>query len=186
MEVPVSIGISARHIHLTKESYELLFDEELTKKNDLNQIGQFAANETVTISTPKGQLENVRIVGPFREYNQVEIAASDARVLGIEPPVRRSGDVLGAAMVTVSTPKGQITLTNCIIANRHVHMNPAKALELGLRDKDLVDLRIEQGKRGIIELEVIVTDNGYFEVHLDTDDANAFLIKSGSRETLII
>lgn len=186
MEVPVNIGISARHIHLTKETYAKLFDHELTKKKDLNQIGQFAANETVTLKTNYGKLENVRIVGPFREYNQIEIAASDARILGINPPVRRSGEALGAASVTVETAKDKIDLPNCIIANRHVHMNPAKAFELGLRDKDLVELRIENGKRGIIELEVVVTDNGYFEVHLDTDDANAFLIESGSEETLII
>lgn len=184
MEVPVSIAISNHHIHLTKETYELLFDEELTKKKDLNQIGQFASNQTVTIKTDKGSLENVRIVGPFRDYNQVEIASSDAYKLGINPPVRRSGEVEGAALITIVTKKGEVTLDNCIIANRHVHMNPKKALELGLMDKDMVKLVIDGEKSGVIDVEVTVTDNGYFEVHLDMDDANAFLLNQESRGIL--
>lgn len=186
MEVPVSIAISNRHLHLTKETYELLFDEELTKKKDLNQIGQFASNQTVTIKTEKGILENVRIVGPFREYNQIEIASSDAYQLGINPPVRRSGEVEGAATVTLITNKGEVTLDNCIIANRHVHMNPSKAQELGLMDKDIVELVIDGEKKGVIELEVTVTDNGFFEVHLDMDDANAFLLDKNSQGILKI
>ena len=186
MEVNVSVGISARHIHLTKENYAKLFDHEMTKKADLNQIGQFAANETVTIKTSKGELKNVRIVGPCREYNQVEIAASDARVLGIDPPVRRSGESSGAAVVEVITEKGKIELDNCIIANRHVHMNPKKAEELGVVNRELLTLEIDGTKKGNLEVEVVVTDNGYFEVHLDTDDANAFLLKSGVQEKLII
>ncbi len=186
MKVEVSIGISNRHIHLTKETYELLFTEELTKKADLNQIGQFAANQTVNVKTPKGTLENVRIVGPFRPYNQLEIAKSDARKLGIEPPVRRSGEVNGAAKVIIETSKDSLEIDSCIIANRHVHMNPKKAQELGLINKDIVLLRLEGEKSGTLELEVTVTDNGYFEVHLDTDDANAFLLDKGSKGTLII
>lgn len=186
MQVKVSIGISSRHLHLTKETYELLFDEELTKKRDLNQIGQFAANQTVTIKTEKGTFENVRIVGPFRSYNQIEISHSDALKLGIEPPVRRSGDVQDGAVVTVVTNKGEVTLPNCIIANRHVHMNPKKAEELGVVNKDILTLALDGEKSGIIDVEVTVTDNGYFEVHLDTDDANAFILQNGSEGILNI
>lgn len=186
METKVSIGISNRHIHLTKETYDLLFDEELTKKSDLNQIGQFAAEQRVTIETPEGILENVRIVGPFRKYNQLEISKSDARKLKIEPPVRRSGETQGAAAVKVKTPKKTIMLDCCIIANRHVHMNPEKALELGVVNKEIVSLQLAGAKSGLIDVEVTVTDNGYFEVHLDTDDANAFLLENGSEGTLII
>lgn len=186
MEVPVSIGISNRHIHLTKETYELLFDQELTKKVSLNQIGQFAANECVKVVTSQGQIDNVRIVGPFRSYNQLEISASDARKLGLNPPIRRSGEASGAAIVTIETPKAKLEIDNCIIANRHVHMNPDKAKELGLVNHELISLKIDGEKSGIIDLEVTITDNGYFEVHLDTDDANAFLLKNGSIEKLII
>lgn len=186
MEVNVSIGISNRHIHLTKETYELLFDEPLTKKADLNQIGQFSANQTVRIKTPEGTFENVRIVGPFRSYNQLEIAHSDARKLGLKPPVRRSGEVAGTPEVIVETAKNSLTIACAIIANRHVHMNPQKAQELGVSNGDKLKLQLEGEKSGVIDIEATVTDNGYFEVHLDTDDANAFLLENGSEGKLII
>ncbi len=186
MEIPVKIMISNRHVHLTEETYYKLFDEELTKYKDLNQIGQFAANQKLTIKTAAGEFENVRIVGPFRSYNQIEIAASDARKLKINPPVRRSGEVEGAAEVELVTPKATIKLANCIIANRHVHFNPKQAEELGIRHKDNLELQIDGIKRGTIDLEASVTDNGYFEVHLDIDDANAFLLENGTEATLII
>ncbi len=186
MEIEVSIGISARHLHLNKETYAKLFDHELTVKNYLNQVGQFAANETVTLLTSKGKFENVRIIGPLRDYNQIEISASDARFLGIEPPVRRSGEVFKAALITIETSKGSVTLDNCIIANRHVHMNPQKAEELKVVNKEIVSLKLAGEKSGVIDVEVTVTDNGYFEVHLDTDDANAFLLQNGSKGILKI
>ncbi len=186
MEVEVSIGISARHLHLNAETYAKLFDHDLTVKSNLNQIGQFAANETVTLKSPKGTIENVRIIGPLRNYNQVEISMTDARKLGLNPPVRRSGDVAYAEKITVETPKGSVDLDNCIIANRHVHMNPEKASELGVVNRDILSLEIDNEKRGIIDVEVTITDNGYFEVHLDTDDANAFLLQNGSKGKLKI
>ena len=179
MEEKVSIMISARHLHLTKEVYDKLFDHELTKAKDLNQMGQFAANEKVTIKTDKGFFENVRIVGPLRDYNQVEISRSDARTLGINPPVRESGNLDGAETVTIITDKGEVTLPCCIIANRHVHMPPKKAQELGINNGDSLKLAIPTIKRGIVEVFAKVSDDGYFEAHLDTDDANAFLIDSG-------
>ena len=140
----VSINISARHVHLTKEAHAKLFDHDLTVRNPLNQIGQFAANETVTIKTANGVFENVRIIGPLRSYNQVEISASDARKLGIHPPVRKSGHLDGAEMVTILTPKGEITESCCIIADRHVHMNPSKAKDLGVVDDEILKLHIIQ------------------------------------------
>ena len=175
----VSINISARHVHLTKEAHAKLFDHDLTVRNPLNQIGQFAANETVTIKTANGVFENVRIIGPLRSYNQVEVSKSDARKLGINPPVRRSGDLNGAEEITIITNKGEVTSNCCIIADRHVHMNPDKAKELGVIDDEILKLHINGEKPGIIDVKAKVSDDGYYEVHLDTDDSNAFLSTPG-------
>lgn len=179
MEEKVSINISARHVHLTRDAHAKLFDHDLTVRNPLNQVGQFAANETVTIKTDKGVFENVRIIGPLRSYNQVEISMTDARKLGVRPPVRKSGHLDGAEVVTICTEKGEITEACCIIADRHVHMNPAKAQELGVVDDEVLKLSIPGDKSGVIDVHAKVSDDGYYEVHLDTDDANAFLINPG-------
>lgn len=184
MEEKVSMNISARHVHLTKEAHAKLFEHDLTVRNPLNQVGQFAANETVTVKTDKGVFENVRIIGPLRSYNQVELSMTDARKLGIKPPVRKSGNLNGAEMVTIATEKGEITEACCIIADRHVHMNPAKAQELGVVDDEVLKLAIPGDKSGVIDVHAKVSDDGYYEVHLDTDDANAFLINPGDIGTL--
>lgn len=184
MEEKVSMNISARHVHLTKEAHAKLFDHDLTVRNPLNQVGQFAANETVTVKTDKGVFENVRIIGPLRSYNQVELSMTDARKLGIKPPVRKSGNLNGAEMVTIATEKGEITEACCIIADRHVHMNPAKAQELGVVDDEVLKLAIPGDKSGVIDVHAKVSDDGYYEVHLDTDDANAFLINPGDIGTI--
>ena len=184
MEEKVSMNISARHVHLTKEAHAKLFEHDLTVRNPLNQVGQFAANETVTVKTDKGVFENVRIIGPLRSYNQVELSMTDARKLGIKPPVRKSGNLNGAEMVTIATEKGKITEACCIIADRHVHMNPAKAQELGVVDDEVLKLAIPGDKSGVIDVHAKVSDDGYYEVHLDTDDANAFLINPGDIGTI--
>ena len=185
MEERVSINISARHIHLNKETYDMLFDHELTVLKPLNQIGQFAANECVSISTPKGSFEKVRIVGPLRSYNQCEVSKSDARILGLNPPVRESGNLEGAETITIKTDKNEITLPCCIIANRHVHMTPEQAKKMGITNGEGLKLAIPTIKRGVIEVFAKVSDDGYFEVHLDTDDANAFLIDKDQIGVLI-
>lgn len=186
MKVPVKIGISARHVHLTKETYDLLFDKELTVKNPLNQVGQFAANETVTLKNEFYEIKNVRIIGPLRSYDQVEISASDARLFKLNPPVRTSGDLVEAEKITIETPKGQVQVAGVIIANRHVHFSPEDAEKFGVVDKEPLKLAINGEKSGEIDVVAKVSSDGYFEVHLDTDDANAFLLKSGEEETLII
>lgn len=185
-KIDVSIGISARHIHLKKETYVKLFNKELTVKNPLNQPGQFAANETVTLKTEKGCIENVRIVGPLRDYDQVEISAYDARVLGLEPPVKRSGDLDKACEVKVCTSLDEVTIKGCIIPERHVHMSEEKALELGVQDKQNLKLEIPGYRSGVVDVKVKIEKDGFFEVHLDTDDANAFLIKKDTIGKLII
>ncbi|MBE6139928.1 MAG: propanediol utilization protein [Firmicutes bacterium] len=186
MEIDVQVGISARHVHLKEETYYKLFDKPLTKKNDLNQLGQFAANETVKIRTSQNVFENVRIIGPLREYDQIEISKSDARILGINPPVRKSGDVLNSEKVILETAKDSVEIEGCIIADRHVHMNEKKALELGLYDNEIIKLKIEGEKSGIIDAFVKISENGFFEVHLDTDDANANLLQNNDLVKIVL
>lgn len=177
----VKIGVSNRHVHLTQEVYEKLFDKlELSKRNDLNQPLEFASNEIVTIKTSKNIIENVRILGPFRNYNQVEISKTDAYKLGINPPVRKSGDLENSESLIVIGPKGEIELKNStIIAQRHLHISKAAALENNLSDNDLLKLIVINGKGGVMLCNVKISDEAFLELHLDTDDANAFLLKSG-------
>ena len=174
------IAVSNRHLHLTKEVYDQLFDEPLSIKRPLNQIGELASFQTVTLKTEKAEIPNVRLIGPLRKYNQVEISKSDAYVLGLNPPVRQSGDLEDSETITIVGPKGEVTLHDaCIQAERHVHMNPQKAKELGLKNEDLVKLIIDNDKGGIMEAFVKVSDNGFYEIHIDKDDANCFLLKTG-------
>lgn len=183
----VKVGVSNRHVHLTKETYYKLFDFALTKKSDLNQIGQFAANETVDLISGDNIIEHVRIVGPFRSYNQVEISKTDAYKLKLNPPVRTSGDLSGSEHITLRTEKASITLDEgCIIADRHVHFNTNEADKYHVRDKDKLKIHILGEKRGTIEAFAKVSDDGFFELHLDTDDANAFLLKHGDEVVLEI
>lgn len=179
MENNVVINISARHIHLTKESIDILFGHDLNVKKKLNQVGQFAACEVVSLKNGDKVIENVRVVGPARSCNQVEISASDARFLSINPPVRESGNLKDAATITIATQKGEITGNFAIIAKRHVHFSPSDAKLYGILDKDILFLSIKNEKDGIIKVEAKVSNDGFYEAHLDTDDANAFLIKSG-------
>lgn len=179
MEEKVSINISARHLHLTKENIDKLFGQPLHIKRMLNQVGDYAAQEVVTIRNGDKKIENVRVIGPERNYNQVEISACDARLLGLKPPVRKSGNLSGAEMITIETDKGSITGNYAIIAERHVHFSPADALKCGVDEDEVLKLEIGGIKKGEIEVRAKISDNGFFEVHLDTDDANAFLITPG-------
>lgn len=179
MEEKVSINISARHVHLTKETVNELFGHDLHIKKSLNQIGQYAAEETVTIRNEENVIKNVRVVGPERNYNQVEISAYDARLLGVKSPVKRSGDLNGATQITIETDKGSVTGNFAIIAERHVHISSTDAQKLGIVDKEILKLKIGGVKPGEVEVHAKVTNDAFFEVHLDTDDANAFLITPG-------
>ena len=174
------IAVSNRHVHLTKEVYDQLFDEPISIKRPLNQIGEFASFETVTLKTEKAEIPNVRVIGPLRKYNQVEISRTDAYQLGLNPPVRQSGDLEDSETITLIGPKGEITLNDaCIQAERHVHMNERKAKELGLKHEDMVHIIVDNDKGGVMDAFVKVSDNGYFEIHIDKDDANCFLLKTG-------
>ena len=186
MIIKVPIGVSARHVHLTKETYNKLFDSDLSYRNSLTQPNQFASNEIVTLKGNTEEIKKARVLGPLRSYDQVEISKSDARILGLNPPVRRSGDLLGAEEITLITPKRSVKVNACIIPNRHLHINEKYAKELGLKDNDIVKLSINGIKSGVIDCFVKVSADATFEVHLDTDDANAFLINNGDEGTLIL
>lgn len=181
MTVPV--GVSARHIHLTKEDVETLFGAgyELTKKKEL-MGGQFAANEQCTIVGLKLRaIENVRILGPVRSKSQVEISATDARTLGVNAPLRQSGDVAGSAPVALVGPKGVVYLKEgCIVAARHIHMTPAEAAAASLNDGDYVSVRMGNERGAVLDNVKIRVDESFsLEMHIDTDEANACQVKQG-------
>ena len=185
----VNIGVSARHVHLSRNDLDILFgkDYELTEKAPLSQPGQFACNEQVTIEGEKGSIERVRILGPLRSKTQVEITKTDSFKLGVKPPVRNSGDLDGASSITIIGPKGKVTVDAAIIASRHVHATKEDAKKYGFEGKEFVSLKVGGEKPGILEnVYVRISDSFVYEVHLDTDDANAFLIKNGDEAELIV
>ena len=178
----VSIGVSNRHVHLTKEDLNILFGEdfELEKRNDLTQQGQFASTSLVTLKTQKAEINNVRVLGPVRNYTQVEISRTDAYHLGINPPVRNSGDLSDSSLITIIGPKGSIEVNACIIATRHIHLTKEHLKAYNLEGKETVNVKLNGEKGGIItNVYLKVSDEAFFELHLDTDDANAHLIKNG-------
>lgn len=179
----ITVGISNRHVHVTKETLEILFgkDYQLQELKPINQPGQYASTDCVTIQTEKGTIENVRILGPTRKYNQVEISKTDAFKLGVNPPIRESGDLEGSSPITIIGPKGSISLEEgCIIADRHIHITPSQVKEYGLENITEVSVLIDGIKGGTLNhVRLKVDEASYFEIHLDTDDANAHLLKNG-------
>ncbi|MCL2644353.1 MAG: phosphate propanoyltransferase [Betaproteobacteria bacterium] len=177
MGYKVPIGISNKHLHLSEQDLATLFGEgyKLTPYKELVQPGQYAAHEQVDILGPKGSLKNIRIIGPTRPQTQVEVSLTDARALGIDPPVRESGKLESSPSVKLVGPKGEVELkSGAIVALRHIHLSPEQAREAGLQDKDLVDVKIS-GKRPLIFEDVLIrSGEGHFrEFHIDTDEANA-------------
>ncbi len=185
----VKIGISNHHVHLTQKDLETLFgsDYKLNKIADLNQPGQFVTDSFVCIKTDKSTIEKVRVLGPVRNYTQIEISKTDSYHLGINPPVRDSGDLDGSEIVTLIGPKGQIKTNGCIIATRHIHILMEDAIKLGLDKYDKVSVKIGKEKSSIInDVHIKISDKSYYEMHLDTDDANACLLKNGDIGEIII
>jgi len=172
------IKVSGRHLHISKADLAALFgsDHKLTKIRPVDQPGQFACAETVTIKSKDGELKNLRIVGPEREATQVEITKTEAYQLKINPPIKSSISAKGknGAMVELIGPKGRIKRESAIIARRHLHLNPKQAKELGFKDQDLFDLKIE-GERAVIFKDILVRVAEEYNkaVHIDTDEANA-------------
>ncbi len=178
MEKKILVETSARHVHLTEEAIEILFGKgaKLTNKKDLSQPGQFACEERVTLVGPKKSIPGVSILGPARSAIQVEISFTDARTLGVTPPVRESGDIKGSAGCTIVGPAGEITIEEgVIVAKRHIHLTPEEAEGFGLADKQIVCVRIDSDGRKTIYGDVVVRVSSKFAaaMHIDTDESNA-------------
>jgi putative phosphotransacetylase len=191
----IPLGISNRHIHLTSKTFQLLFGETASFESmrPLYQPGEFASVHTLTIVGPKlRSIPGVRILGPLRNYDQVEVSLTDAVFLGIDPPVTNSGNLKEAAPLTLVGPKGSVYIERCaIVANRHLHMTTSDAAQLGVKEGDYCKVRIGGEKPTVFENVLVRTnDNWKIQIHLDTDDANAanvreetfveFLGKSGT------
>ena len=187
----VTVGISARHVHVTREHLEILYGAgyQLTNKKDLSQPGQFASNETVDVVTEKSTFKNVRILGPERSKSQVEVSMSDAMKLGLKNiPVRDSGDLAGTPGAKLVGPKGEVELKEgVIVASRHIHMTPAEAATFGVKDKDTVKVRCG-GERGLVFENVLIRVHEQYalEMHVDTDEGNAALCKNGDQLEVIV
>ena len=172
------VETSARHIHVTQQTLETLFGagHQLTNKKDLSQPGQYACEEKVTLVGPKGQLK-VSILGPVRPADQVELSFTDARTLGLAGvPVKESGEVAGTPGIKLVGPCGEVEITEGVmIAKRHIHMTPEDAAEMGLEDKQIVSVKIENGSRSTIFGDTVVRVSPKFALamHIDTDEANA-------------
>jgi acetate kinase len=174
---PIPIGVSVRHVHLSRADCDALFGEgyELTRRRDVTQPGQFVTRETVDLIGPKGEVTGVAIINPLRKETQVEVARTDAMRLGIDPPLRESGKLAGTPGIKLRGPKGEIQISHgVILAHRHVHMHPDDAKKFGVADKDVIQVRAE-GDREMTMGDVIVRVSPSYslDLHLDTDEANA-------------
>ncbi|MEO8467844.1 MAG: phosphate propanoyltransferase [Gammaproteobacteria bacterium] len=174
----VPVAVSARHVHLTESTIEKLFGSgyRLHAEAPLSQPGQYAAQETIALVGPRGRLENVRILGPPRNEDQIELSGSDEHVLGLSAPLRLSGDLADTPGIVLEGPAGRVTLTHgAICALRHIHMNPTDALHFGVHDRDVVDVAIDSAGRDVVFGDVVVRVSPHYrlELHLDTDEGNA-------------
>jgi len=185
----VPVGISMRHIHLSRREVDALFGRtyQLTPLRPLSQPGQFACQECLDVIGPKGVLHKVRILGPERPQAQVELAQTDCRTIGVKAPVRASGNVEGTPGVLLQGPRGVLSLPQgVIIADRHLHMSTAQAAAFGLKDGDTVRIQVGGGKPGILDGVLVRAGDQYeLDLHLDTDDANAFQLKQGQLVTVL-
>ncbi|MNI03673.1 Phosphate propanoyltransferase [compost metagenome] len=185
----VPIGVSARHIHVSKEHIEILFGAgyELKVLKDLSQPGQYAAEETVAVIGPKGKFDKVRILGPARSQTQLEISRTDAFSLGINPPVRESGQIEGTPGIKVVGPQGEVDIEQgVIIAARHIHLHTSDAKAWGIRDKQQLRVKLS-GERPLIFLDVLarVSDQYALDMHIDTDEGNAAGVKTGDSAEIL-
>lgn len=187
MNIDMNVGISNRHVHLTEDDFKKLFNnKELEAVKYLNQPGQFASNLKVTIKTEKSEISGVRVLGPLRDYTQVEISKTDAYKLGLNPPVRESGNLKGSEDITI-IGDNEITLKECtIIATRHIHASKEDLVKYNLEASKKYKVKINGEKGGIINnVSIKVSDKAFFEMHLDTDDGNGHLLKCGDTATII-
>ncbi|MBR4537875.1 MAG: phosphate propanoyltransferase [Clostridia bacterium] len=186
------VETSARHVHVTQETLEILFGagHTLTPIKNLSQPGQFASEEQVDVVGPKNTIKRVRILGPVRPENQVELALTDARSIGVTAPVRESGDVAGSGACKLVGPCGEVELTQGVIAaKRHIHMTPEDAATFGVKDKDVVSVKVIPPVKGreLVFGEVVVRVSPKFSLamHIDTDESNAACAVNGTMGEII-
>ena len=185
----IPIGVSGRHVHLCRLHMDILFGKgsELNPKKEL-MGGQFAALECVALVGKNYKtIPNVRVLGPLRQSSQVEISKTDSFTLGLSAPIRDSGDTKNSAPITLIGPYGAINLSEgCIIARRHIHMPPGDAVKFCVKDKDIVRIKTEGVRSGIFDSVLIRVDESFtLEMHIDTDEANAFDISTNNRAIII-
>lgn len=189
MENKLPIALSNRHVHLSQEDLDILFGEgyELTKMKDLSQPGQFACDEKIDIVGPKGTIKGVRILGPVRPDTQLEISVTDAFKLGVSPEVRNSGEIDNTPGGKLVGPKGEVEIDKgLIVAARHIHMHTSDGEKFGVKDKDMVKIKID-GPRGLEFDNVLVRvhDTYALEMHVDIEEGNAAGVKNGELVELI-
>ena len=177
----IPLEASGRHVHVTREQALKLFGHDLTEKRPLSQPGQYLCNERVAVVGPKGEFQNVAVLGPARKEAQVEISLTDGRTLGVTPPVRLSGDVRNTPGIRLVGPQGQVELESGVIAaKRHIHMSPEDAKNFGVIDGQEVSLKTYTGRQLIFEnVPVRVRPDFATYAHLDYDEANACGMKDG-------
>ena len=186
------VETSARHVHVTQETLEILFGagHTLTPIKNLSQPGQFASEEQVDVVGPKNTIKRVRILGPVRPENQVELALTDARSIGVTAPVRESGDVAGSGACKLVGPCGEVELTQGVIAaKRHIQMTPEDAAVFGVKDKDIVSVKVIPPVEGraLIFGDVVVRVSPKFSLamHIDTDESNAACAVNGTMGEIV-
>ena len=189
MNRKIKIEVSARHIHLKKSDFEKLFGvgAELTVLTKLSQPRMFAANETVSIKNENFQIDSLRIVGPLRDYTQIELSKTEARKFKIDPPLRRSGDIENSPGIVIVGPKGKVEISDgVIIAKRHIHMTPKDAGEINVKDGDLLKVKTEEERGLIFENVMARVDKDFLlAMHIDTDEGNAgWIERCGEGEIL--
>jgi len=179
----IPIEASGRHIHLRREHVEILFgkDYEMKSRKELSQPGQYQCEERVTLIGPKGVIENVAVLGPERDRTQVEISKTDSRQLGLNPPVRDSGDLNGSETIYISTKKAVVKAKeSVIVAKKHIHMTNEDVLRLKLKDEDTVNVRVKSDRPIVFEDVVIrISDKYKLSMHIDFDEANASSFENG-------
>lgn len=187
---PIPIAVSARHLHLCADSFRILFGEGRapTRLKDISQPGQFACEEKVNLIGPRGRIDGVRLLGPLRPRDQVEVSRTDEFKLGIDAPIRDSGNVAGSAAIVLEGPAGKLELKEGLIcAKRHIHMAPIDAERFGVADGDEVEVALAGGPRDLTFGDVLVRVSPKYvlEMHIDTDEANAAELDQGARGELV-
>ncbi len=188
-KMPFVVNVSNRHFHCTKETFEKLFGAGALPTNirDLIQPGQYACRETVTLKGTKGEIKKVRLIAPFRSYDQIELSRTDCHTLGIDAPVRDSGNVKGSAPITLIGPAGEVKLPEgAIVQMRHIHFHPREAEKYGVKNMEYVKIRIGTPPRdGVYTVLCRVREDMKLECHLDTDEANALNVKNGDTSIIL-